>query len=957
VALAHPGTVVVVPTRAAAIQLARLLDLPAAREAILATRDELYEVLRLRLSAAPRWLTDVERDVIAQSAARRAAAHGGPRRLRPGLVAEMLRFYDLLRRQSQQVQRFEELIVERLESQLELDPGAQRMLEQTRFLAATFGDYERIVRASGKCDEHVLRDRLISEAADDPVKHIVVSVPDWIADPDGLFVADFDLLSRIAGLETLDVVVTESILASGFHERLHNWWPGVEEAPAADVTGEIEPRKPFLITPGPDELWTTVRDRHEELVDVARRVVGSRSGADSGRVAVVYKRPLPYVYLAPVALGAAGIPFETVDALPLAGEPVSAALDLLIEFAANGFTRADAVALLRSPHFFFESGGFELTRRSVAALDRELSDRRYLGEFPRLEDIAAVLSEPARAAAEVLLAAARSVVPLLSADPASSQAERLASAFERLLRPLDEGEPFAGRERHTREILLAGIRALGSAHAAHDDASWTIDELAPAVRRWVETQTIEPRFEPPGGADRTAAVVLLDDRAARYGEFDDMTIVGLIEGDWPERSRRNIFYGSSLMKALGWPSERDRRAADESRFLDLMASPAHSVSLSTFTLEDEALVEPSALLHEAGRARLSTVARSTVDADRRSERGAPDPLSTIPRIYPDEALSIEPIELAGLADTAARWARIRLGRSPQGDSSFHGRVDAPRPRPWSISAVETYLGCPFRFFAQHILRLEEEPEDAEVMDPRAQGEFVHHVFEEFFDAWQASGRAAITPDNLDDARVLFAEIVDTESAALRPAEAGLERTRLLGSPVAGGLGEAVLRMEAERPARVIERLLEHKFEGEFTIQTERDSKRISLKGKADRIDLLDDGTFRLIDYKLGWPPDRRKALQLPIYSLCAEQRLEGRHGRHWQVGEAVYLAFKGPRRVVPLFTASDSRNEILASAQQRLADALDAIARGEFPPKPDDVHRCETCAFAAVCRKDYVGDV
>ena len=32
------------------------------------------------------------------------------------------------------------------------------------------------------------------------------------------------------------------------------------------------------------------------------------------------------------------------------------------------------------------------------------------------------------------------------------------------------------------------------------------------------------------------------------------------------------------------------------------------------------------------------------------------------------------------------------------------------------------------------------------------------------------------------------------------------------------------------------------------------------------------------------------------------------------------------------------------------------IDRGEFPPTPDDVFRCDTCSFAAVCRKDYVGD-
>jgi CRISPR/Cas system-associated exonuclease Cas4 (RecB family) len=123
------------------------------------------------------------------------------------------------------------------------------------------------------------------------------------------------------------------------------------------------------------------------------------------------------------------------------------------------------------------------------------------------------------------------------------------------------------------------------------------------------------------------------------------------------------------------------------------------------------------------------------------------------------------------------------------------------------------------------------------------------------------------------------------------------------------------------------------------------------------VDLLDDGTFRLIDYKLGWPPDRTRALQLPVYSVCAEQRLAGRHGRQWKLGEAMYLAFKGPKRVVPLFASAANRDEVLDKAQQRLADTIDAITRGEFPPTPVDVYQCETCSFAAVCRKDYVGDV
>src|SRR6185503_12593419 len=135
------------------------------------------------------------------------------------------------------------------------------------------------------------------------------------------------------------------------------------------------------------------------------------------------------------------------------------------------------------------------------------------------------------------------------------------------------------------------------------------------------------------------------------------------------------------------------------------------------------------------------------------------------------------------------------------------------------------LGCPFRFFAQHVLKLEEEPDDEEVMDPRRQGQFMHHVFEEFFRAWQAAGHRAITPANLDAARELFTTVVDRALESLPPAEGALERTRLLGSPAAAGLGEAVFRMEAERPAGVVERLLEHRLSGQFTIDTEQGRRR------------------------------------------------------------------------------------------------------------------------------------
>jgi RecB family exonuclease len=487
----------------------------------------------------------------------------------------------------------------------------------------------------------------------------------------------------------------------------------------------------------------------------------------------------------------------------------------------------------------------------------------------------------------------------------------------------------------SRTAITNILATLVVVHEKHHDPVWTPGELILAVRRAIEAQTFEVSGGPGGG------VQLLDDRAARYGDFDDIFVVGLIEAEWPERPRRNIFYPPAILNSLGWPSERDRRSAADAHFFSLLGAALRRTVLSVIALEDDALMTRSLLLDDLPRARLSTIER---------------PLPPV-RVFAEEALSLDPVVPDAVDECVRPWAGIRLRRSASTDPKFHGAIGRQPVRTWSVSALETYIGCPFRFFAQHVLTIKEEPTDEEIIDPRRQGQIVHSIFEQFFGEWQKAGCGAITSENLDRARELFAAIVERALKELSESEAALERTRLLGSAAAGGLGEAVFRVEAERATPVIERLLERRLDGEFTFTSNTAPRQLPLRGKADRLDLLADGTFRLIDYKLGWPPDRRRALQLPIYGICAEQQLNHYRGRQWTLGEAFYLAFKGPRRVVPLFQEASDRTRVLGDAQERLLTTVDAVVDGCFPPAPDDVYRCETCSYSAVCRKDYVGDV
>jgi hypothetical protein len=73
------------------------------------------------------------------------------------------------------------------------------------------------------------------------------------------------------------------------------------------------------------------------------------------------------------------------------------------------------------------------------------------------------------------------------------------------------------------------------------------------------------------------------------------------------------------------------------------------------------------------------------------------------------------------------------------------------------------------------------------------------------------------------------------------------------------------------------------------------------------------------------------------------------------VATAGYVAFKEREAFVPLGRTTALETAI-AEGQQRLLSAVEGIERGEFPVDPEEPFRCQWCGYAAVCRKDYVGD-
>jgi RecB family exonuclease len=403
----------------------------------------------------------------------------------------------------------------------------------------------------------------------------------------------------------------------------------------------------------------------------------------------------------------------------------------------------------------------------------------------------------------------------------------------------------------------------------------------------------------------------------------------------------SIFYPASMLQDLHWPEDADARMAERARFEDLLRAATQEVRVWTITLEHDALVEPSPFLDDVARSGLAV----------RREPRVPGG-----RIFAGEAVLHDPQRGDALGETAAAWLALRQSRTPSTDPRFHGQGDAAPLQKYRVSTIDQYLACPFVYFSTRVLRLAEEPEDEEALGPRAQGTLIHEVLQAFFETWHARGGRAITTASLNDARTLFVEVAEARLAGMPETDAALLRARLLGSPVAQGIGDIVLSAEAERggAAPVTARLLEYTLDGPTRLRSGDGERTIALAAKADRIDLLEDGTFRLYDYKLSRAPNRNHVAQLPAYAAAASERLEGERGTSWRASDAAYISFGKGEHYEPLARDAAGLAKALAEGEARLVSAVGGIEQGVFPPRPAEEYRCTYCPFSGVCRKDYV---
>jgi len=978
--------VVMVPTHAATEQLKRTLeylrftpDHPKQKTAVagshliawphFVTRRAWYTLMHGRLKSPPRLLTDIEREVLLQSASEDTIRSGvePPFEVRPGLLPEILVFYDTLRRQHKTVNAFERVVTEQLELDVELDRGARHLLEQTRFLVSVFRDFEQKIEESDGLDEHALRALLLTNPCLQPVRHVVVTVPDQAASENGLWPADFDLLTRLPGLERVDVIATEQMLQSGLLERIRERLPGIEEEQCSRLTDPTPVR--LMMVDG--KRCRVVRDREEELIAVAKDVKWARQdGPESGdgvdiaddSTAVVFQRPLPYLYLAKQAFGACGVPFETFDSLPLAAEPYAAALNLVFACIDSKFSRSDLVALLRSPHFKFLVDESAVTYEEVSALDRHLAQFPYDDvpiELKRLLTEAQPVQDLIQRAARAALKIVEELTRLASRDRTSVLLTSVLKFLTNHATVYDETDSVDRRLLQVRARMHGVLHDLRTAHVSHHDPEADLAEVWANIQVWIEQPAVQLESDHDQGG-----VQLLDAQAACYGSFTSVTIVGLIEKDWPQQGSRSIFYPSLMLEKffqfslvsekLPESSQVARNRAERARFRDLLGLSTDQLRLSSFTLDhldQDELVSPSTFIETLKALPESEQPLSNVSP---VDEEAP---ST--RIKIDEALMLGTVDPSVVQGEAATWLSLRLATNDLSKSKRSlSHENGPEGITFSPTRVERYLACPFKYFAGEELGLEEEREEFSRVSPLERGTWLHEILEEFYKDW----RGAINDENIDLAldrcAGVMEKVLTTHKTAqsLPQAERTLERSLFLGSIAKRGLIDRVLRFDAEQDLAVVKRLLEHELNDKFKFKSSSGTRSVSLHAIVDRIDLLQDNTFRVVDYKLGSAPNPKLAVQLPIYAVCTEQYLADRRtDGPWKVKDAYYLAFKKEGLAAPMVKKGELE-QALDDGQQRFLDAVDGISQQEFPVRPAEPFNCKYCGYSTVCRKEYVED-
>ena len=432
--------------------------------------------------------------------------------------------------------------------------------------------------------------------------------------------------------------------------------------------------------------------------------------------------------------------------------------------------------------------------------------------------------------------------------------------------------------------------------------------------------------------ERRNVVHVLSAHEARQWELPVMFLCGMTEKQFPQFHRPDPFFPEDARRRLNAAGIRVRTAEEfereERALFDTALSAATEMAVLSYP-EFDARGErnmPSVFLEDLGV--------TTGGAELQVCAGPPAPASGVRVTGGMPAADLEACpaypEVPGAVAT-------RIGVDGRTSICAPALLRALREKTVRVSptGIETYLKCPFHYFARHILRLAKRPARPEQrLDFMLQGDIVHRT---------VAGWVSRKPD----IGLLFENIFERALDEYRiPPGYHVERLR---NAMLEDLRE--FASDARWPYAAYRSGTEREFA--FALDAET-----WVRGKIDRLDAAADGRAYVIDYKYSAAQSTKKKmedpdlLQAPLYAAAAEAVFRVRPAGMFYVGLKGGVTYAGwSNEPVGEVKGDPVPEGWIESAQAKTLRAVQEIRAGRIDAAPTDAGECGRCEFHDVCRR------
>lgn len=791
----------------------------------------------------------------------------------------------------------------------------------------------------------------------------------------------------------------------GVRLRVPRFEEGLEEDPVARVGEDLERR----LADEPDAFdleWfeakraakTNVVEAHGDAAEARGAARAVRAALDQGArpdriLIVVPSRDEAFLEPLRAALREAGVPASEAWGAPVRQAPEARTVLSLLAMTVGRLDRDSIVELLRTPGL--HPGSLVRERDEASAVDRAARLAARLGELPVVQDRDGKLFvEVLRAATEgterdgdrdfwmvsameklaenlELLrrgdTVERFVTDVLAVverlrlgDPSASEihqalASRRGATFECAMRAIGEGAVAVRAVREALEGIRDAHRTLGLESERADIAALTFE---------LEQGLSSVRTAARGAAGR-AGVVRIGELREALGVPHDLLVVTRLSGRGYAPPPSSTLLDEATRRALPAPrrprSARERAIIREAELAWALAS-ADEVTL-TYSSTDDAGREaepphreiPLALSRGAAH-RIEPASRVSASASHLSVRaaqlerlssGEPPPADLIARVR------VELDRQAFFADPSAAPGPFTGLVQPAWASTLAERVGGTSPeRAVGVTFAERAFLCPFRAFADRVLRARRAEEIQDMLAPRERGDLLHKALYAAFEADRESPPSATIEARIETARAEIHRALDVDgftSALRREGRSRTARDALLVFSDEIAAEQTFFYIQGERKFAASE----PDPWGALVLETE-DGGRVFIEGRIDRIDATPDRrAVRVVDYKTGRPRSKRAQngdFQIPLYALVAK-----RLGAHEVSG--VYVAI-GPGGVATISPSKESERvlggDALEEVSSMAAHAVLRVASGFVAPRPASLGACRRCEARDLCRRPAV---